>query len=458
MNDVGRVPPQNIEAEQAVLGAIMTNDSAIHCAVELLVPIDFYRTVHQTIFEACINLFGRGEAIDLVTVTEELQKMNALEDIGGASYVVHLVDTVPPAAHVEYHARIIRDKAMLRSLIEAAQRIANRAFEADEDVDLVMDESEHAIFQISQGRSSLALEPVGSGIPSSIAKIEKLSEHKIEVTGVPTGLKDLDALLSGLQDTDLILVAGRPGSGKSSLCLDMAMHAAIDAHRTVAFFSMEMSREQLIQRMLASKARIPLHWLRRGFLRDRDWANLTAAAGLLVDSPIFVDDTPGITILEMKAKARRLRSEHGLNLIVVDYIQLMQSRKRVENRQQEISEISRALKGLAKELNIPVVALSQLSRKVEDREEKRPALSDLRESGALEQDADVVMFLYRPKLYEPPDPVSDKPWTGEGITPRVETMEILVRKHRNGPTGSIEVLFMSEFTHFETLDHARKGA
>ncbi|MDH7499246.1 MAG: replicative DNA helicase, partial [candidate division NC10 bacterium] len=332
--------------------------------------------------------------------------------------------------------------------------IIHASYEAEGEVEEVLDDAERRIFEISQHRFSFALTPLRSVLKGSFELIERLYERKVHVTGVPSGFTDFDILTSGLQPTDLIIIAGRPSVGKSSFCLNIAQHAAIQEKTVVAIFSLEMSKEQLVQRILCSQARVALHRLRRGYLGEQDWGRLTNAAGVLAEAPIFIDDSPGISVLEMKAKARRLKAEHGLGLVLVDYLQLIQSRGRMENRQQEISEISRSLKALAKELGVPVVALSQLSRRVEDRQEKRPELSDLRESGALEQDADLVAFIYRPKIYEPPEEVDRKKFMDSDHEERGrydgQYAEVIVRKQRNGPTGTIKLTFLPEFTRFES--------
>jgi replicative DNA helicase len=322
------------------------------------------------------------------------------------------------------------------------------SFEAVDEVEDILDGAEKKVFEISQNRFSYSLTPISNILKGSFELIERLYERKVQVTGVPTGFADFDVLTSGLQPTDLIIIAGRPASGKSSFCLNIAQNAAVHESTVVAIFSLEMSKEQLVQRMLCLQARVGLHRLRRGFLKEQDWGKLTMAAGVLADAPVFIDDTPGISVLEMKAKARRLKAEHGLGLILVDYLQLIQGKKKMENRQQEISEISRSLKGLAKELSVPVVALSQLSRRVEDRQERRPQLSDLRESGALEQDADLVAFLYRPKIYDAPEEVDRKELTSYEDRGEGDLTEVIVGKQRNGPTGTIKLTFLAEYTRF----------
>lgn len=447
--ELEKIPPQNLEAEVAVLGAILQENEAIHRAIEALQRDDFYREAHRKIYQACVDLFERNEPIDLITLANELQKQKELEEVGGASYLTYLVDSVPTAANIGHYAKIVRDRAVLRNLISVSTNIINSSFEAEEEVDNILDEAEKKIFEISQDRFSFALTPLRSVLKGSFELIEKLYHRKVHVTGVPSGFTDFDVLTSGLQPADLIIIAGRPSAGKSSFCLNIARYAAIHENTVVVIFSLEESKEQLVQRMLCSQARVGLHRLRRGYLRDEDWPKLTTAAGVLADAPIFIDDSPGISVLEMKAKARRLKAEHGLGLMLVDYLQLIQSRKRMENRQQEISEISRSLKGLAKELGVPVVALSQLSRRVEDRQEKRPQLSDLRESGALEQDADLVAFIYRPKIYESPRQVDKKEFMSHEDRSEGDPTEVIVSKQRHGPTGTIMLTFLPEYTRFE---------
>jgi replicative DNA helicase len=454
--ELEKIPPQNLEAEVAVLGAILFENEAIHRAIEALQREDFYWDKHRRIYEACLRLFERNEAIDLITLTNELQKRKELEEVGGASYLTFLVDSVPTAANIAHYAKIVRDKAVLRNLISASTIIMQSSFEAGDEVEDILDEAEKKVFEISQNRFSYSLTPISNILKGSFELIERLYERKVQVTGVPTGFADFDVLTSGLQPTDLIIIAGRPASGKSSFCLNIAQHAAVHENTVVAIFSLEMSKEQLVQRMLCSQARVGLHRLRRGFLKEQDWGKLTMAAGVLADAPVFIDDTPAISVLEMKAKARRLKAEHGLGLILVDYLQLIQGKKKMENRQQEISEISRSLKGLAKELCVPVVALSQLSRKVEDRPEQRPKLSDLRESGALEQDADLVAFLYRPKIYEAPEEVDRKELTSYEDRGEGDLAEVIVGKQRNGRTGTIKLTFLPEYTRFEETELYRE--
>jgi len=439
-----KVPPQNIEAEQAVLGAILIENNALYKAIELLGVNDFYKEAHRRIFLAMLELSEKNEAIDLVTLTEYLRKKNDLEIVGGATYLSFLSNAVPTAANIRYHSRIVREKALLRNLISTATEIITRGYEDSQDVEELLDYAENAIFSISEKKIRPSFIAVKDIIPNSFETIERLSERKELVTGISTGFHNLDALTSGFQPSDLIIVAGRPSMGKTAFCLCIAQHVGIKLKRPVAIFSLEMAKEQLVMRMLCSEAKVDSHKLRSGFLSRTDWPKLTTAAERLSEAPIFIDDTPGISVLEMKAKARRLKAEHDLGLVIVDYLQLMGSRgdrRRggADTREQEISEISRSLKGLAKELSVPVIALSQLNRAVESRHDKRPMLADLRESGAIEQDADVILFIFREEVYKPTE-------ENRGIA------EIIIGKQRNGPVGTVELAFIDKYTRFENLD------
>jgi replicative DNA helicase len=368
--------------------------------------------------------------------------------VGGASYLSHLVDAVPTAANVAYHARIVKDKALAYALIQRGTAVVSRAFAGKDDVDELLDWAEQQIFEISQAKITRAFLPVKHVLKGTFQLIERLYDRKSHVTGVPTGFTDFDKLTAGLQAGELIVVAGRPSMGKTSFALNLAEHAGVQERTTVAIFSLEMSKEQLVQRMLCSRAKVDSRRLRTGYLADADWPHLTTAAGILSEAPIFIDDTPAISLLEMRAKARRLMAEQGLGLVIIDYLQLVQGRGRAENRQQEISEISRGLKAMAKELNVPVMALSQLSRAVEARDDKRPRLADLRESGAIEQDADLVAFLYREAVYRarrPEDPEHEPD----------NTTEVIIGKQRNGPTGTVKLTFLPEFTRFEDQESLR---
>lgn len=433
-----KMPPQNIEAEQSVLGGVLIENQAIHKVMEILTPDDFYREAHQKIFNSLLDLSERDEPADLITLTNDLRKKDELESIGGASYVASLIDSIPTAANIEYYARIVKEKAILRKLIEAATGIVTQGYEDREDVEGLLDEAEQAIFQIADNRVRPSFYPIREILKSSFKTLERLYEKKELVTGIPSGFKDLDEKTAGFQPSDLIIVAGRPSMGKTAICLNIAQHAAVEKKTPVAIFSLEMSKEQLVLRMLCSEAMVEGTRLRTGFLSESDWPKLTMAAGVLSDAPIFIDDTPALTILELRAKARRLKGEHDLGMLVVDYLQLMKGRTAVESRQQEISEISRSLKALAKELTIPVIAVSQLSRRSESREDKRPQMSDLRESGAIEQDADVILFVYRDEVYSRSEENRGK-------------AEIIIGKQRNGPTGMVLLTFLDKFTAFK--DH-----
>jgi replicative DNA helicase len=444
-----RIPPQNLEAEVSVLGAVLQDPGALLKAMEVLRPEDFYKESHRKIFRACVDLFERNEPVDLVTLANELMRRKQLDEVGGASQLSALVDAVPTAANVAYHARVVKDKAVLNALIEKATAVVSKAYADSEDTDQLLDWAEQQIFEISQDKVSRTFAPVKSILKGTFQLIERLYDRKSHVTGVPTGFADFDRLTSGLQPAELIVVAGRPSMGKTSFCLNIAQQAAIRESIAVAIFSLEMSKEQLVQRMLCSEASVDSHRLRTGYLSDADWPKLTTAAGRLSEAPIYIDDTPGISLLEMRAKARRLKGERGLGLVIIDYLQLISGRARAENRQQEISEISRGLKAMAKDLNVPVVALSQLSRAVESRDPPRPQLSDLRESGAIEQDADVVTFLYRPAFYR-------KRKGEETDEPEDNTTEIIIGKQRNGPTDTIYLTFLREYTRFESQERERE--
>ena len=432
-----RIPPQSVEAEQSVLGAIMLDREALYDVLESLKVEDFYREAHRMIYRVILDLNEKGEAIDLLTVTEELRRRGELEAVGGVAYLTTLTGEVPSVANAGYYARLVAEKAALRSLARAAAAITDLAFNESGSVDQILDEAERLIFEVAGGRRQSGFVSIKDILLQTFEHLERLSSHKGEVTGVPT-FHDLDHLLSGLQPSDLIICAARPGMGKTSFCLNIAQQVAVKEKLPVAIFSLEMSREQLVQRMLAAEAMVEQQRLRTGFLTEDDWARLVNAAGILGEAPIYIDDTPAISAMEVRAKARRLQAESGLGLVVVDYLQLMQAHRRVDSRQQEIALISRAMKALARELNVPVMVLSQLNRGVEQRQDKRPVMADLLESGAIEADADVIIFLYRPQYY---DPDTDK----KGIA------EVIVAKHRNGPVGTVEMAFLPEFTKFVDL-------
>jgi replicative DNA helicase len=437
-----RTLPHNLEAERSVLGAILLHNDAFNAAAEVIDASDFFRDAHRRIFDKMVRLAERGDAIDLVTLKEELGRASELEEVGGPAYISALVDGVPRSTNVEHYARIIKEKATLRNLIHSANKILANAYDAEEDADTILDQAESAIFAIADKKIRDGFVSLKDLAETSLDTIEKLASRKELVTGVPTGFTDLDEMTSGLQPSDIVIVAARPSMGKTSLVLNMAQHVGTKTDMTVGIFSLEMSKEQLFLRMLTGEARIDAHRLRGGFLGDRDWGKLSQALGTLSEAKIFIDDTPSIGVLEMRAKCRRLQAEHGLNMVIIDYVQLMQGRGRFENRSLELASISRSLKGLAKELRVPIVVLSQLSRASETRSDHRPQLSDLRESGALEQDADVVVFIYREDQY------ADK---NAPPTEATGTAELIIAKQRNGPTGVVKLAFLREFTRFENL-------
>ncbi len=432
------VPPQSIEAEEAVLGSILLHNASLDRVNEILIAEDFYRHSHRLIFRALNDLDQRQEAADVITLTECLRRRGDLEAVGGAAAVADLAERTSTATDVELYARIVKDKSVLRSLMEAGAEIASEAAAGRSDVDQALDRAEQRIFQISEHRvrpGFTRLEPV---ILESIDTIQKLYERQEAITGVPTGFVELDHLTSGFQPSDLIIIAGRPSMGKSAFATNIAQHAAADGRVTVAMFSLEMSKQQLVQRMLCTEARVDGTRVRKGHLTDPDFVRLAEAAGLLADLPFYIDDTPDLSVLELRAKARRLSREAGLGLVIVDYLQLMRADRDRDNREQEISVISRSLKALAKELNVPVVALSQLNRAVEQRGDKRPTMADLRESGAIEQDADVILLIYRDDFYN-------------RNSPNAGVAEIIVAKQRNGPQGTVQLSFRKEFTAFGNL-------
>ncbi len=440
-----KLPPQHIEAEQCVLGAILLENEALLKVHDILKPEYFYRPPHRKIFEAILALFERNEPIDLLTVTEILRRRNQIEEVGGSAYLASLMEAVPTAANVLHHARMVRETAILRSLINVATEVIAECYEHTEDVEELLDRAERMIFEISEQRVNAAFANLKELLKDSIRYTEQLYERHELITGLPTGFRDFDQLTAGLQPSDLIIIAARPGMGKTSFALNIARNVGVrvqEPRQAAAIFSLEMSKEQLALRMLCAEARIDSSRLRRGYLDKNEWGRLVNAANDLSDTPIFIDDSPGLTALDIRAKARRLQAEHGLSLIIIDYLQLLRGRGRVESRQQEISEISRSLKALAKELRVPVVALSQLSRAVEQRGDRIPQLADLRESGAIEQDADLIVFIYRDEVY-------NKETKDKGIA------KIIVGKQRNGPTGEIELAFLKEYARFETLEKRR---
>ncbi|RLI50965.1 MAG: replicative DNA helicase [Candidatus Thorarchaeota archaeon] len=432
--------PHNLEAEQAVLGGILIDNEALYQVLETIKDEDFYRDTHKKIFRAYLELFEQNQPIDLVTVSEYLQNKGELEEIGGATYLASLVEAIPTASNIAYYAKIVKEKAILRKLIACASEIIEQCLSSTDDVEEILDRSERAIFEVAGQRIQTPYFPLKDIIKDTFETLQSFSQKGNYVTGVPTGFTDFDRLTSGLQPADLIIVAGRPSMGKTAFALNIAANAAIKHRIPVAVFSLEMSKEQVAIRMLCAEAKVDTQKFRSGFLADHDWQLLTEAATLLSEAPVFIDDTPAISILELRAKARRLKSEHNIGLVIVDYLQLMKGKGRAERREQEISEISRSLKALAKELNVPVVALSQLNRRVEEREDKRPRLADLRESGAIEQDADLIVFLYRDEVYNRRE---DNP--NRGIA------EVIIGKHRNGPIGKVKLAFLDKFTSFENL-------
>ena len=439
-----RVPPQNIEAEQSVLGAMLIDKEAIAKATEILSAEDFYREAHRVIFSAMLEIYNKNEAVDMITVTDILRRDNKLEDVGGIAYITSLANVVLTAANVKYHAEIVAEKSVLRQLVKVSTEIAAMGYEANDEVGVLLDTAESRILEISNRKKRADFTPISAVLMDSVQNIEKLLNNKGGLTGIPTGFNDLDKLTSGLHPSDFIILAARPSMGKTALALNIVQNVALRAHkrvggdpRSVAFFSLEMSKEQLVNRMLCAEANIDSQRLRIGEMKEDDWTHLWDACDVMSKAKIYIDDTAGITVMDMRSRARRLKAEHGLNLIVVDYLQLMQGsgkRNTSGDRQQEVSEISRSLKALARELDVPVLALSQLSRGVEARQVKRPMLSDLRESGSLEQDADIVAFLYREDYYNPE-------------TENKHT-ELIIAKHRNGPVDTVNLFFHKQFTKF----------
>ena len=428
--------PFSEEAELAVLGSMLSSKEAVSKSIQWLNSAFFYIDAHSKIFSVMISLFEKGDPVDTVAVIESLKQKNELDNVGGAYFITGLVDLVPTAAHVEQYSKIVMEKALLRNLITLSHNIAKEAYNANKEVSEILENVEQSIFSITQNRLKGGFTQINSILLDALEKLEKTRSKGGSVIGVPSGLLDLDEITSGFQDGDLIIVAGRPGMGKTSLALSMLRNAALDYKIGVGMFSLEMSNSQLAMRLLCSEARVDSHFVRTGKLPPKLWKNLGISAGELEEAPIFLDDTPALTVLELRAKARRLKAEKNIGLIVVDYLQLMQGPKSIESRQQEISVISRSLKALAKELNIPIIALSQLSRAVEQRADRKPQLSDLRESGAIEQDADVVIFLYRPWIYS-----QDAEDEGKA--------EIIVSKQRNGPTGRVRASFINKYAKFE---------
>ncbi|PLX49066.1 MAG: replicative DNA helicase [Desulfobulbaceae bacterium] len=439
-----RLPPQNKEAEQCVLGAILQQKGMMAKTVDLISPDDFYLDTHKTIFRTMVTLFERNEPQDMVTVINHLTSTNALEAAGGAAYIASLTDTVPLASNIVHYAKIVREKSILRQLISTTTSIASRCYDEQDEIDRLLDDVETTVFEISSSKSGSKFESLNAIIKGTFDKVTQLAERKEMITGVPTGYDLFDRLTAGLQPSDLIIMAGRPSMGKTALAMNMVQHAAMRYKVPVGVFSLEMSKHQLAMRLLCSVGRVDSNDLRTGHIKEQDWPKLTRATGELSTAPIFIDDTAAISVLEMRAKARRLKIEHDIGLVVVDYLQLMKGRG--DSREQEISEISRSLKAMAKELDIPVIALSQLNRSLESRPNKRPQLSDLRESGAIEQDADVICFIYRDEVYNKSE---DNPKKG--------LAELIIGKQRNGATGTVELAFIGQYTTFENLAFQHQG-
>jgi len=445
LNDIEKVPPQNLEAERAVLGAMLLEKEAISKVMQIISDSsNFYSEIHRIIYEGIVNLFNQNKPVDVVALREEFKKRGKLKDIGGAAYLVELVNFVPTTSNVSYYAQIVREKKILRDLLKASASISSLSYGDSLDLDVILDKSQSLIFNVTQQRIKSPFIHIKDILKDTFEHIELLYEKKEHITGIPTGFTQLDKLTSGFQPADLVVIAGRPSMGKTSFALNIARYAAIEARIPLAIFSLESAKEQLAERMLCSEARVDSQKLCTGFLSDDDWSRLTEAAAVLSESSIYIDDTPNISVLELNAKARQLKVENNIKMIIIDYLQLMEGNRRAENRQQQISEISRSLKALAKELSIPLVAISQLSRAVEQREDKRPRLSDLRESGAIEQDADLVLSLYREYYYT-------KTPEDEGIA------ELVINKQRRGPTGQIPLVFISEYTRFENPEFGEIG-
>jgi len=434
-----KIPPQNLVAEQSVIGSMLLDKNAVVKAIEILRPDSFYRDAHRFIYEAVLDLFDRGEPVDLVTVTEALRKSGKLDGVGGSVYVADLLNSVPTAANVEHYAKIVEEKATLRRLIEAGTKIVSDAFQEPEDVDQILDQAEKAIFDIALKRIREGFHKIDSVIKRVLDKIDSLYGKKEAITGIPSGYADLDQLTAGFQNADLIIIAARPAVGKTAFALNIAQNISIKHKIPVAIFSLEMSKDQLAQRMLCSEAEVDAQRLKTASLSDTGWKKLTRALGRLSEAPIYIDDSASITAIEIRAKARRLKIEKGLGLVIVDYLQLMRGKARVENRVQEISDIARSLKTLARELEVPVVAISQLSRAVEQRTDRIPRLSDLRESGEIEQTADLVIFIHREDYYNPQ-------------SERGNVAEIIIAKQRNGPVGTIELVFRKEIAKFSSKE------
>jgi replicative DNA helicase len=455
-----RIPPQSLEMEQATLGSMLLERAAIEKAGEILRPDDFYRDAHRVIFETILALVARDEPVDILTVQESLRAQDVLDNVGGTPYLVQLMDSVATAANVEYYAQIVEEKAILRRLIDASAQIQALAHGEHESIAEVVDRAERAVFGVAQRRVGAYFHQMRPLVFSVFEQVEFRSDNKTATTGLATPFDDLNYMTAGLQNSDMIIIAARPSMGKTSLALGMAQHAAIRDRKTVAVFSLEMSKEQLCLRMIGSEARVDAHRLRTGYLDPDDWRRVGGACASLADCPMYIDDSPDCSVMEMRAKCRRLKAEHGLGLVVVDYLQLIRGHRASENRTQEISEIARSLKSLARELQVPVVALSQLSRAVEQRPDKRPLLSDLRESGSIEAEADIVIFIYRDTYYKMKEAVGADAPGGNGQDRRpgeekVEEAELIIAKQRNGPTGKVKVSFLPHYARFDNLTEER---
>ncbi len=449
IDNLHKLPPQSVEAEMSILGGILIDNDAVNRVLEILLPTDFYREVHRKIFSAMLELSEHREPCDLITLTEALKRRGDLDFSGGAAYLATLVDYVPTAANISYYCKIVKEKALNRRLITVATEIVTKGYEEQGDVNITLDEAQKALFDLAENRLHPQYYPVKDVIKDTFKMLQTLYEKKEQITGIPSGYIDLDQMTAGFQPGDLVIIAARPSMGKTPLALNIASYASAEAKEKVGsvIFSLEMGKEQLVMRFLSSLARVDAGRMRTGHLMDSDWPRLQRAAGILHNANIFIDDTPAISVLELRAKARRLKAEHNIGLIIVDYLQLMRGGANPESRQQEISEISRSLKALAKELHLPVVALSQLNRSLENRSDKRPMMSDLRESGAIEQDADVIMFVYREAVYCEHCRKKD----GSCTANHERSAEIIIGKQRNGPIGTIELAFMGEHTRFENM-------
>lgn len=443
--ELGKIPPNDVEAEQAVIGSMLTDKEAVSSAIEVLKPEDFYREDNRTIFEAILNLYSRNEPIDIITLKSELSSMGKFEAVGGLEYIAELPDKVPTTANVEQYIKIVEEKSVLRNLIKTANEIITLGYDQTQEVDGIIDGAEKKIFEVMQKKNQKGYTPIKDILVETFTELEQLYNQKQRITGIPTGFSDLDFRTSGLHNSDLILVAARPAMGKSAFALNIATNAAVRAKVPVAIFSLEMSKEQMTSRILCSEAMVDSNKVRTGKIDDEEWGKLAAASGELSEANIYIDDTPGISIMEIRAKCRKMKIEKNIGLVVIDYLQLVQgSGKRGSSREQEIAEISRSLKILAKEINVPVIALSQLSRAPEQRPDHRPMLSDLRESGSIEQDADIVMFLYRDDYYNED-------------SEKKNIAEVILAKHRAGSTGTVELLWLGNYTKFANIDKYREG-